>query len=308
MDCVRVFKKRERCSQRLQRENQQRNGKKNIVYYHMRLLLLLLLLQITTTQSHVVIVVPCYNEANRLNISAFESFESSRQDVTFLMIDDGSDDDTFDLLKRSSLSVIRMEKNRGKAEAVRRGMIEAMSWDTTTVTGFFDADLATPLNPTVDDFLDVFRGNQKIEMVFGARVALLGRHVKRHMSRHYLGRIFATLASMTLNLRIYDTQCGAKLFRVTSDLRRTLSEPFETDWIFDVELLARFIQIRRASVDKTQLKDCIYEYPLKRWVDVKGSKLRFSDKFRALWGLLKIWWRYFLFSSSSSSSPSLHEL
>jgi dolichyl-phosphate beta-glucosyltransferase len=256
-------------------------------------LLFLSLIHYSSYSLKTVIVVPCYNEANRLNVSAFEWFQTQRSQVSFLFVDDGSSDDTFERVSKSSLKIMKLERNRGKAEAVRIGMLEAISNEAADITGFFDADLATPLE-AVDDFLDVLQENDQIEMVFGARVALLGRHVKRHMSRHYLGRIFATLASMTLSLRIYDTQCGAKLFRVTSDLQHVLSKPFQTDWIFDVELLARFISIRRGDKTKTPMKDCIFEYPLKSWIDVKGSKLKFTDKVKALWGLLKVWWSYFI--------------
>ena len=106
--------------------------------------------------------------------------------------------------------------------------------------------------------------------------------------RHYLGRVFATVASLVLGLPVYDTQCGAKLFRATRELREILSEPFLSRWIFDVEIIARFVQ--QHGSDRDQVQNRIYEFPLCVWRDVPGTKLKPADFLRAgreLWAIRK---------------------
>ena len=97
--------------------------------------------------------------------------------------------------------------------------------------------------------------------------------------------------SLVLGLRVYDTQCGAKMFRVTPDLRPIFGEPFRSRWIFDVEILARLIAARRGD-DSARLENYIYELPLMEWRDVHGSKLRGSDFAAAGPHLARIWWTY----------------
>jgi dolichyl-phosphate beta-glucosyltransferase len=239
------------------------------------------------------IVVPCFNEAYRLRLSEFRDYLSHCHDVRFVFVNDGSQDQTASMLRKfqaeagAQVDVLDCRENRGKAEAVRRGMLHALSQDIRFV-GFWDADLATPLS-AIDEFVLLLEDRPEIQMVFGARVKLLGREIDRRVARHYLGRIFATCASLVLHLPIYDTQCGAKIFRVTNLLPQLLEEPFCSRWIFDVEIIARFA---RAMGNRALATESIYEYPLRKWVDVAGSKIRPKDFVRAFLELAAIWLKY----------------
>jgi glycosyltransferase involved in cell wall biosynthesis len=237
------------------------------------------------------IVIPCYNEARRLRFEEFRRYLALVPQCAMLFVDDGSTDDTLHLLRQfqheigPQVEVVHMMTNVGKAEAVRAGLLRAISSPEIRIAGFWDADLATPLH-AIGEFVDVIESRSDIEMVFGSRVKLLGRKVHRQASRHYLGRVFATAASMVLGLPIYDTQCGAKLFRVTPGLADALREPFRSKWIFDVELIARLLQFN--ALDLCWPETAIYEFPLKQWTDVAGSKVRMRDFARAAIELTQI--------------------
>ena len=128
-------------------------------------------------------------------------------------------------------------------------------------------------------------------MVSGSRVRLLGRHVERDPFRHYAGRLFATVVSLMLNAPVYDTQCGAKLFRSCSTVENLFHEEFITKWIFDVEILAR---LRQAIGPEawSQPGDLVYECPLQTWHDVSGSKVRPQDFLQAPLDLIAIYRNY----------------
>jgi dolichyl-phosphate beta-glucosyltransferase len=241
------------------------------------------------------IIVPCYNEASRLDVSRFHQFLAENTKTRILFVDDGSRDETALVLEKLChgyeryAELLRLDRNRGKAEAVRFGINHVLSKYEQEMIGYWDADLATPLE-SIDRFVRVLDERPEIEMVFGARVKLLGRYVKRRAVRHYLGRIFATVVSITLGLAIYDTQCGAKLFRVKPELKQVFGQPFLSKWVFDVEILARYLNIHKA--DRKHLEQIIYEYPLETWVDIGGSKVRPKDFFVAFWDIVRIGRKY----------------
>jgi glycosyltransferase involved in cell wall biosynthesis len=243
-------------------------------------------------QPLVTIVVPCYNEELRLPAEKFAAF-IAESPLRFVFVDDGSRDKTLDRLenlrhgRENRVFVLRSPANQGKAEAVRMGLNFALQQDSEYI-GFWDADLATPLT-AISEFMEVFATRPGLDMVFGSRVKLLGREVHRQSGRHYLGRVFATVVSILLRLPIYDTQCGAKIFRVRPGTQALLAEPFRTRWVFDVEILARYIrQCGTAEIAAQK----IFEYPLHAWDDVGGSKVKPLDFFIALRDVFRIYWRY----------------
>jgi dolichyl-phosphate beta-glucosyltransferase len=235
------------------------------------------------------IIVPCYNEAQRLNSHAFIQAASEDRNLLFIFVNDGSTDRTLEAIKGLhhanplQISYIDLQKNSGKAEAVRRGFLAAFKSDFTNI-GYWDADLATPL-ASIRTFCGILDASNT-PMVIGSRVKLLGRQIERRALRHYLGRFFATAASLILRLSVYDTQCGAKIFKNSDNLKNVFRDPFQVSWIFDVELLARFLIIERQTNDLAGAN--WVEYPLEHWHDVKYSKIGWGSYFMSGVDLLKL--------------------
>jgi dolichyl-phosphate beta-glucosyltransferase len=237
------------------------------------------------------LIVPCYNEECRIKIEEFLNFLDHNPSVSILFVDDGSVDGTYELIgnkickSRSNSKILRLQLNQGKAEAVRLGFLQAAA-DGANLVGYWDADLSTPLTeaPAMITFL---AENPQINILMASRVKLLGRNVVRSEVRHYLGRVFATAASIVLALGVYDTQCGAKIFRTSSTTRDIFIKKFHSRWIFDVEIIARYLYGISLS-DRAMRIQTIYEYPLNQWRDVPGSRLKWTDFFKAIFELLAI--------------------
>jgi dolichyl-phosphate beta-glucosyltransferase len=220
------------------------------------------------------VVVPCYNEADRLDGAPLIAFVDGRPDASLVFVDDGSKDRTREVLeglaaeRPGRIVAVSLPENRGKAEAVRHGLQQALA-ARADVVGYLDADLSTPPGE-LPRLLEAL-GRPGVDVAIGARVALLGSDIHRSAVRHLLGRAFATAASLVLRAPVYDTQCGAKLFRATPVLAASLAEPFLSRWAFDVELLGRLLA-GTPAVAPLPLS-AIVEVPLGTWHDVGGSKL-----------------------------------
>jgi len=235
----------------------------------------------TSATTRVVLAIPCFNEAERLPPDAVRQLVRD-SDLQLLLVDDGSTDGTRAALEalrdqaEDRIQVLALDRNRGKAEAVRQGLRSAL--DRADAIGYADADFATPVEEIIR-LAGILR-ESGADAVLGSRIAYLGAHIERNPVRHYLGRVFATGASLALGRAVYDTQCGAKFFRVSEGLSAALAVRFRSRWAFDVELLGRLW-----AADP----DCdIIEAPLRQWIDGKGSKVGPADMIRAGLDLARI--------------------
>lgn len=236
------------------------------------------------------IIIPCFNEAERLKQDVFCQYVKQNEGVDFLFVNDGSSDRTESVLEKLAegskdrMQVFSLKENSGKAEAVRQGVNEACKNKSYTYIGFWDADLATPLSE-INHFMEYLKDPDK-KIAIGSRIKRLGSTVDRKRSRHLLGRVFSTFASLILKLPVYDTQCGAKIF--SSELSGLFSETFSTRWLFDIELLARY----RNKYDLKTTLDTVVEVPVNEWKEVGGSKLKLSYMMKVPIELIKINKRY----------------
>ncbi len=244
-------------------------------------------------QQKVGMVIPCFNEAERLNLSAIKRhFEKCENDLTILFVNDGSSDNTGNILEGfcrdyhdNVAQCISLSKNRGKAEAVRFGIKHLLNEGIYDSIGYWDADLATPLE-ILDGFMAIMHQHPHVVSVIGSRVKLCGRKIIRNPFRHYISRVFMTLLNVLMNIPVYDTQCGAKLFR-TKSLIGNIDRKFCSRWLFDIELLMRIRKKRNADICSW-----LYEYPLDEWVEIQGSKVTWKTFVAAFFDMVRIYIRY----------------
>lgn len=226
------------------------------------------------------IIIPCYNEEIGISLGEYSNFLCNNHDTMICFVNDGSTDNTLDLLNilkekhTNQIHIVSLIKNSGKAEAVRAGINYCNQNFNHLFIGYLDADLAT----TLEEFIKLknhLKG--EITFCFGSRIRKIGSRIERQSSRFLIGRIVATFISHVLGLKVYDTQCGCKIFtRETSEL--LFKNKFISKWLFDVELFYRMIAIfgKEKAIEKMD------EVPLKLWVEKGNSKVKISYFFK-LW-------------------------
>lgn len=236
---------------------------------------------------NVVIVVPCYNEYTRLPKGEFIKFLKDTERCKVVFADDGSTDNTIQVLKEiqsvapDRVFIYSMPKNGGKAAAVHGGVNYCYEnkLDFEKIA-FLDSDLATSLNECIKVSKQV---KKKIVFAFASRIQKIDNRIERKLYRHLIGRGIATVISIILEMSVYDTQCGCKVFR--RDLAESIfKDKFISRWLFDVEL---FFRIKHLYAGK-KMRKIAREIPLKSWIDKDESKVKFSYSLKLWYDLYKI--------------------
>jgi len=184
------------------------------------------------------VVIPCYNEQDRLpaTVGAIQSYMAGRGlDYELILADDGSRDATPAVIDRAmdgaaNVRSVRLPHNRGKGRALAEG-VAVTTGDRVLLT---DADLSTPIEelPKLEARLDD-----------GAGVAIASRSLKgsqvvisQPIYRVLMGKTFNLIVQTLLLPGLWDTQCGFKLFR--GDLARAVFAELKTDGFgYDPEAL-----------------------------------------------------------------------
>lgn len=184
------------------------------------------------------IVIPAYNEGARLGSTlerVLHYVQEQAWDAEVIMVDDGSQDETAELVRRRAettprLHLLQNPGNRGKGYSVRHGMLEAQG----EVLLFTDADLSSPIEEAQKLFAAI---NSGADMAIGSRwLRPELQRERQSLARQFYGRIFNLLLRIVLGLKFKDTQCGFKAF--TRGAAQVLF-PNQTieGWGFDPELL-----------------------------------------------------------------------
>jgi dolichyl-phosphate beta-glucosyltransferase len=221
------------------------------------------------------IVIPCYNEASRLQASTFLNFADSHPDIYFFLVNDGSTDTTRDLLVQMrrlndrQFNFLSRDENRGKGASVREGILESLNWQQFEFVGYFDADLATPLIE-IDWLLHHLMVEPLPRMAFGSRKKTEDNIIERNTLRHILGRLYAAFVTSSLGLKVHDTQCGAKIFRA-SLARKVFQQPFIDRWLFDLEVFCRMKKLKDGN--SVLFKEVV----LRQWTEMGDSRIRIID-------------------------------
>ncbi len=208
------------------------------------------------------VVVPCYNEEERLPaaLGIIELYlEQNSHSFELILSNDGSTDGTLSVMRITErrhpyVRVVNITPNQGKGRALAEG-VKLSSGDLVLIS---DADFSTPIAELPKLKQAIAEG---ADVAIGSRAKKGAREVDQPFHRVFMGKTFNLIVQALLLPGIWDTQCGFKLFK--GEVARDLFGRLTTDgFAFDVEVLWR---ARRAGCQ-------VREIPV-RWINSDTTRV-----------------------------------
>ena len=238
------------------------------------------------------LILPCFNEQERLDLRYFQELMLGLPDATFHFVNDGSRDNTSAILhdfvtNRTNCRVLDLEVNVGKANAIRAGFLAAIAEQQKDGwLAFLDSDGSIAVSDVVTlcqslpaESDDCSMLSNQIFALFPSRLHVLDDTASSSRIRKVLGRAAPFVLHFGWRGEApADTQTGFKIFRNNKSFRRLISVPFKTRWMIEWEIILRSgtnnLQIETPNID--------------HWHHVLGSKIRGTEVLRVIHELLTI--------------------
>ena len=234
------------------------------------------------------IIFPLYNEEKRLKNTFTEIIKFKKRlkkrKIEVIFIDDGSKDKSKILIdkfidkfnsKYFKIRNIKLQKNMGKGYALKEGVRKSsLKWILTT-----DIDLSVQLSQIFK--WEKNRLFKRKKVIFGSR-NLKESEVKKNFIRYILGKFFNFFVKTILNISLFDTQCGFKIYQ-DKIAKKLFSRLTNYGFAHDLELV---LILKKMKIPITEL-------PVK-WTHKAGSKVSiFFDPLKMFFNILYLKFKYF---------------
>ena len=183
----------------------------------------------------VAVLIPAYNEAKTIAEVVIRTRKAA-PDVKILVVDDGSVDNTTIIAKGAGADVLKLEKNKGKAQAMISGMVALKDY---TWVVYLDADLQYAPEE-IKKFLEIIK-QDKADFILGYRDF---GHIP-HFRHRLANTVVSTLFNICYGTNVKDLTCGLRAIRTTLWQKMNLMFSgylVETEMAYEAKKLGAYIE------------------------------------------------------------------
>lgn len=216
-------------------------------------------------KSDIYIIIPAHNETKRIG-DVLRNVVKTKHPV--VAVDDGSKDNTFNVVKRYKVIALKHKVNLGKGAAMITGAEAAFSLGAKAIV-FMDADGQHDVND-LDNFIRKL--NESYSVIYGTRKWGAGTPKERLLGN----KITSLLVKYLYGVRVTDILCG---YRAITKRAYTKIKWDSTSYGVEAEMLIR--------ASKANLKYC--EVPVAAVYLESYKGMTFSHAFQVTYDILR--WR-----------------